>query len=203
MYLKKVSLFLLLPLVCSCGRSFRTAQDITPGHLRERELDWRYGANDIRIQTTAIMKELMDRWYLKSEHHSEYAGKPRITITEVDNQSDQYIALEMVREIFEGVAVNDGRFVMTVGNEKDEAKLDEKIHKITHNKKYEKSENKPSEGSATTPEFLARIRLTKAVTLQPRYEIQDYRMTVLLYDLESQEIVDSAWDVLRKKVQGK
>jgi hypothetical protein len=34
-----------------------------------------------------------------------------------------------------------------------------------------------------------------------RYDIEEYLMTLTLYDLETQEIVDSATDILRKKVQ--
>ena len=32
------------------------------------------------------------------------------------------------------------------------------------------------------------------------YTYEDYRMTVTLYDIETQEAIDSAWDVLCKKV---
>jgi len=56
-------------------------------------------------------------------------------------------------------------------------------------------------GNATAPEFLAKVRITKAVNSDRFYDYEDYRMTVTLYDIDTQEIVDSAWDVLRKRVK--
>jgi hypothetical protein len=34
------------------------------------------------------------------------------------------------------------------------------------------------------------------------FDYEDYRMTVTLYDIETKEAIDSAWDVLSKKVRG-
>lgn len=181
------------------GRKMRTAMDITPGNPVETELDWRYGANDLRIQTTNINKQLMDRWFNKTGYDIGTRGKPRIIITEIDNRTDTYIPSDMVRDIFEGVAVNDGRYVIVVGDSQHEKELDKQVAKITQSSKYANSK-KLSHGNATAPQFLAKVQITKATTMQPKYDIEDYRMTMRLYDIETQEIIDSAWDVFRKKI---
>lgn len=186
-----------------CGRHIRTAKDITPGneHNPNRKmLDWRYGAADIRIQTTKLCRVLMDRWFEKTGYDYSTQEKPRIVITHIDNRTDQYISTDMIRDAFEGVAVNDGRFTITVGDRRDERELDQMMSKISQHPKY----NNPTRletGNATAPELLAKIRITKAINSAARYDIEDYRMTITLYDIETQELVDSAWDVLRKQVR--
>ena len=183
----------------SCGgRNIRMAQDITPGNPQEQRLDWRYGATDIRIQTTKITSQLMDRWYAKTDYNCEI--KPRIVITQIDNRTDCYISTDMIRDIFEGAAVDDGRFTIVVGDTQDEKELDRLMAKIHHDPKYCNS-SKPQYGNASAPQFLGKVRITKAVTSDRNYDYEDYRMTVTLYDVETQEIIDSAWDVLSKRVQ--
>lgn len=194
----------LLALVCagsSCTRHHRTAVDVTPGNPVEKELDWRYGANDIRIQTTKINKTLMDRWYAKTGYRTDRNDRrPRIILTEVDNRSDMFIPTDMIRDIIEGVAINDGRYTIVVGDSKDRAELDELLSQLVTDPKYSRS-SRPDYGEATAPQFLAKMRITKASTTIPNYVLEDYRMTMTLYDIETGEAVDSAWDVLRKKVK--
>lgn len=73
---RKVILLLALMMLSSCAcRSVRIAEDITPGNISCDKLDWRYGAKDIRIQTTKLNKQLMDRWLEKSGYNL-YNGKP-------------------------------------------------------------------------------------------------------------------------------
>lgn len=189
---------LLLSSTSSCHRDIRTAQDITPGHAREK-LDWRYGAGDIRIQTTSITSQLMDRWFCKTGYQNQ-CGRPRIVITEIDNCTDRFISTDMIRDIIESVAVDDGRYTVVVGNQFDECELDNMLMKITHDPKYNNS-SRLQANNATAPQLLAKVRLTKAVTSDRFYDYEDYRMTITLYDIETQEIVDSAWDVLSKKVR--
>lgn len=51
------SLTLIAGTTTSCGRKIRTAEDITPGRVHKSpKMDWRYGAADIRIQTTEDQK---------------------------------------------------------------------------------------------------------------------------------------------------
>jgi hypothetical protein len=183
----------------SCGRNIREAKDITPGNPVETEMSYQYGANDIRIQTTKINKQLMDRWFAKTQYDLAN-GKPRIVITEVDNRTDTYISTDMIRDIIEGVAVNDGRYTIVVGDAKDERELDKLMAKITSDPKYANS-SRLAPSQAKAPQLLAKIRITKAVTQQKRYDIEDYRMTVTLYDIQTQEVIDSAWEVLRKNVE--
>jgi hypothetical protein len=180
-----------------CCRTIRTAEDITPGNPREK-MDWRYGAKEIRIQTTKINQQLLDRWFLKTGYQCE-AGKPRIIITEIDNCTDCYIPTDMIRDIFEGVAIDDGRYTIVVGNEENEQELDYLMCKMNNHPKYN-NETRLQPGRATAPQFLAKVRLTKAVCSDRYYDYEDYRMTVTLYDIETQEAIDSAWDVLSKKV---
>lgn len=182
----------------SCYRSIRTAQDITPGNPSEK-LDWRYGASDIRIQTTKITRQLMERWLCKTGYQFE-AGKARLIISEIDNRTNTYIATDMVRDIIEGVAIDDGRFTIVAGNSADELELDCLMDKISQAPKYQNS-TRLQEGKAIAPEFLAKIRITKAVTSDRFYDYEDYRMTITLYDIETQQAIDSAWDVLRKQVR--
>ncbi|QLH37206.1 MAG: hypothetical protein HWD61_14535 [Parachlamydiaceae bacterium] len=183
---------------CAC-RSVRIAEDITPGNISCDKLDWRYGAKDIRIQTTKLNKQLMDRWLEKSGYNL-YNGKPRIVITEIDNRTDNYIPSDMIRDIIECAAIEDGRYTVVVGNAKDECELDYLMEKILKDPKYANS-SRLQAGNATAPQFLAKIRLTKAITSDRFYDYEDYRMTVTLYDIETQEAIDSAWDVLSKKVR--
>lgn len=182
----------------SCCRSIRTAEDITPGNYCQK-LDWRYGATDIRIQTTKICSQLMDRWYFKTNYQFE-CGNPRIIITQIDNCTDQYISTDMIRDIFEEVAINDGRYKVVVGNMDDENELDYLMDKNNYAPKYNNS-TRLEFGRATAPQFLAKIRLTKAARADRFYTYEDYRMTVTLYNIETQEAIDSAWDVLQKKVK--
>jgi hypothetical protein len=106
----------------------------------------------------------------------------------------------MVRDIFESCSVDDGRFAIVVGDVKDEKELDLLMQKVQTDGKYSNS-SKLTAGQAKAPQFLAKVRLTKAITHQKFFDIEDYRMTVTLYDVETQEAVDSAYDVLRKQVK--
>lgn len=193
-----IALFALMTGTTSCCRHVRTAQDITPGNPCEK-LDWRYGAADIRIQTTKINRQLMDRWFYKTGYQFE-GGKPRIIITDIDNCTDQYIPSDMIRDIIEGVAIDDGRYIVVVGNVRDEMELDFLMDKNCEDPKYQ-NPTRLKEGRATAPEFLGKIRITKAIRSDQFYDYEDYRMTVTLYDIETQEAIDSAWDVLCKKVR--
>lgn len=189
---------LLLTASSCCCRSIRTAEDITPGNPCE-QLDWRYGAGDIRIQTTKLNRQLMDRWFVKTGYSCE-AGKPRIIITNIDNCTDQYIPTDMIRDIFEGVAIDDGRYTIVVGNAMDEQELDDLMGKNVCDPKYS-NRTRLQPGQATAPQFLAKVRITKAIRSDRFYDYEDYRMTITLYDIESQEAIDSAWDVLSKRVR--
>ena len=196
------SLSLILNSCCHAayGRSVRTAIDVTPGHCCATgpRLDWRYGAGDIRIQTMNVSRCLMDRWYAQTGY--DYgAGKPRIVITEVDNRTDQYVALDTMRDVLESVAATDGRFTVVVGDACDECELDNLMAKNVLSPKYNNS-TRLSPGRATAPQFLAKVRLTKAVSSDRRFSYEEYRLAITLYDIETQEIVDTAWDVLHKKV---
>lgn len=184
----------------SCGRHIRTAQDITPGNFRGERLDWRYGAGDIRIQTSKVTAQLMDQWYSRTGC-ADCNPKPRIIITQIDNRTDCYISTDMIRDVFESVAVDDGRFSVIVGDSRDEQELDCLMTKIQRNPKYSNSSRLQS-GQVVAPQFLGKVRITKAMNSDRRYDYEDYRMTVSLYDIETQEIVDSAWDVLSKRVEG-
>ncbi len=200
-YFKGALLAAALLAMCTatgCGRHVRTAEDITPGNSSGTKLDWRYGAQDIRIQTAKINQQIMDRWFAKTGYQCTQ-GKPRIIITEVDNRTNCYIPTDMIRDIIEGVAINDGRYSVVVGNYQDEKELDKLMAKITCDPKYGNS-SKPQFGNATAPQFLGKMRITKAVTSDRFYDYEDYRMTVTLYDIETQEAIDSAWDVLSKRV---
>ncbi len=56
----------LLSLTTSCAsRCVRPAVNITPGSCGEK-MDWRYGATDIRIQTSRVTRQLMDKWYIRA-----------------------------------------------------------------------------------------------------------------------------------------
>lgn len=183
---------------CAC-RNIRTATDITPGNKSCEKLDWRYGAGDIRIQTTKLNQQLMDRWFDKTGYNIHH-GKPRLVITQIDNRTDQYISSDMIRDIIECAAIDDGRYTVVVGDIQDEGELDYFMNKILQDPKYANhSRIQPSK--ATAPQFLVKIRITKAVTCDRFYDYEDYRMTITLYDIETQEAIDSAYDVLRKKVR--
>ncbi len=142
----------------------------------------------------------MDRWLARTGYNC-LNGKPRIIITCIDNRTDHYISTDMIRDIIEGVAIDDGRFTVVVGDSSDEQELDNLMAKITQDPKYANS-SRLTPGQATAPQFLAKVRITKAVTSDHFYDYEDYRMTITLYDIETQEAIDSAWDVLTKKVQG-
>jgi hypothetical protein len=180
-------------------RTIRTAEDITPGNYPCTKMDWRYGAADIRIQTSKVASQIMDRWYAKTMYDCKN-GKPRVVITEIDNCTDMYISTDMIRDIFEGVAIDDGRFTVTVGNACDERELDMLMQKITHDPKYSNC-SRLTPGQATAPQFLGKVRITKAVTSDNFFDYEDYRMTITLYDIETQEAIESSWDVLTKRVQ--
>ena len=197
--MKKQALLALSLLLCSCGRHLRTAEDITPGNPQETCLNWKYGATDIRIQTGKITKELVDRWVARTNYDLSN-GKPRIIVTHVDNRTDMVISNDMIRDIIEHAAVDDGRVTMVVGDTQDEKELDTWLKKITNDPKYARK-SRVDTHAVQAPQFLAKIRIVKALTEQKRYDIEEYLMTLTLYDLETQEIVDSATDLLRKKVQ--
>jgi hypothetical protein len=197
--MKKQALLALSLILAGCGRNIRTAEDVTPGNAKETCLNWKYGATDIRIQTGKITKELVDRWIARTKYDLTN-GKPRIIITHIDNRTDMVISNDMIRGIIEHVAVEDGRVAMVVGDTKDEQELDTWLKKITKDPKYAKK-SRVDNNEAQAPQFLAKIRIVKAMTEQKRYDIEEYLMTLTLYDLETQQIVDSATDILRKKVQ--
>ncbi len=187
--MKKQALLALSLILAGCGRDIRTAVDVTPGNTKETCLNWKYGATDIRIQTGKITKELVDRWIVRTKYDIA-KGKPRIIVTHIDNRTD----------MVEHAAVDDGRVTMVVGDTKDEQELDTWLKKITKDPKYARK-SRVDTNQVQAPQFLAKIRIVKAITEQKRYDIEEYLMTLTLYDLETQEIVDSATDLLRKKVQ--
>jgi hypothetical protein len=192
---------LFIALVCTaCGRNIRTAEDVTPGHMKETCLDWKYGATDIRIQTEKVTDTLMQRWWNVAKGDLPSKGKARIMITEVDNRTDQYISKDMIRDIIEEVAIDDGRFTITVGDMKDSEELDQLLKKVGTDSKY-RSSTQPELHQVTAPQFTAKIRLTKAITHQRRYDLEHYRFSITLYDLQTQEAIDSASDTLYKKVK--
>ncbi len=195
--LMTMTIFCALLFSSTSCRHPRTAVDITPGNYRE-QLDWRYGAADIRIQTTKINRQLMDRWYTKTGYQMN-GCKPRMVITQIDNCTDQYIATDMIRDIIEGVAIDDGRYTIVVGNSSDEREMNYLMQKIQCDPKYSNC-SRLTPGMATAPQFLGKIRITKAVRSDCNYNYEDYRFTVTLYDIETQEAIDSAWDVLSKRV---
>ena len=197
--MKKQALLALTLILAGCGRNIRTAEDVTPGNTKETCLNWKYGATDIRIQTGKITKELVDRWVARTQYDSTH-GKPRIIVTHIDNRTDMVISNDMIRDIIEHAAVEDGRVTMVVGDSKDEQELDTWLKKITKDPKYARK-SRVDKNAVQAPQFLAKIRIVKAITEQKRYDIEEYMMTLTLYDLETQEIVDSATDILRKKVQ--
>ncbi len=197
--MKKYIPIALSIILASCGRDIRTAQDITPGNPKETCLNWKYGATDIRIQTGKITKQLVDRWIART-NYDVAQGKPRIIITHIDNRTDMVIPTDVIRDIVEHVAVDDGRVTMVVGDTKDEQELDHWLKKILKDPKYS-SKTRVENHQVSAPQFLAKIRISKAMTEQKRYDIEDYLMTLTLYDIETQEIVDSATDILRKKVE--
>lgn len=187
-------------LLTGCAsRHIRTAKDITPGHCGHTKLDWTYGANDIRIQTSKLSCCLMDRWFSRTHYNWEESGRPRILITDIDNRTDMYISTDMIRDIFEGVAVDDGRFSIVVGNHKDARELDRLLYRIDEDSKYDRR-SKPILGRVKAPQFLAKVRITKATTRDHFADYEEYRMTMTLYDVETQEVIDSSWDVLKKRV---
>lgn len=194
-----LALMLLLSLTGCCDRRFRTAQDITPGNPSGEILDWRYGASDIRIQTTKLTRQLMERWLIKTGYDYNIC-KPRLIITDIDNRTNCYIATDMIRDIIEGVAINDGRFTVLVGDYQDENELDYLMNKVLRDPKYQNS-SQLKYGNAIAPQFLAKVRITKSVTSDRFFDYENYRMTIILYDIETQEAIDSAWDVLTKKVR--
>jgi hypothetical protein len=197
--MKKQALLALTLILAGCGRNIRTAEDVTPGNAKETCLNWKYGATDIRIQTGKITKELVDRWVVRTKYDIAN-GKPRIIVTHIDNRTDMVISNDMIRDIIEHAAVEDGRVTMVVGDSKDEQELDTWLKKITKDPKYARK-SRVDTNAVQAPQFLAKIRIVKAMTEQKRYDIEEYMMTLTLYDLETQEIVDSATDLLRKKVQ--
>jgi hypothetical protein len=192
----------LLNVSTACGRHIRTARDVTPGNCPATRLDWRYGAGDIRIQTTKINRQLMDRWFAKTGFVWSQGCKPRIIITQVDNRTDCYISTDMIRDIIEGVAIDDGRYSIIVGDCQDEKELDKIMAKISCDPKYSNG-SRLAENGAIAPQFLGKVRITKSTTSDCYYDYEDYRMTVTLYDIETQEAIDSAWDVLSKRVQAR
>ncbi|MCB1149881.1 MAG: hypothetical protein KDK48_06915, partial [Chlamydiia bacterium] len=113
---------------------------------------------------------------------------------------DQYLSTEMIRDIFENVAASDGRFAVVVGNTSDTCELDSLMERILNDPKYANS-SRIKEGQAIAPQFLVKVRITKANNFSPAYLYEDYRMSVTLYDIETQTIVDSAQDLLRKRVK--
>ena len=175
------------------------AYDVTPGNHCGTTLGTAYGAEDLRIQTSKVNRTLMDRWYAETGHMLRQGQRPRVIITEIDNRTDQYIATDMIRDIIEGVAINDGRYTIVVGDRADKQELAGLLYELTHDSKYSNS-SRPQEGQALAPQFLGKIRLTKSISHLPRHDIEEYRMTVTLYDIEQQTAMDSAWDVLRKEV---
>jgi Peptidoglycan-synthase activator LpoB len=194
-----LSLLTAATLTASCGRHIRMAKDITPGNMQEDQLTYKYGANDIRIQTTKINKQLMDRWYFRT-HYDGAQGKPRIVVTQIENRTDTYIPSDVIRDIIEAAAINDGRYSILVGDAKDEQELDQLMNKIQNDPKYANvSRLEPNQAKA--PQFLAKIHLTKTSTELKRSTIEDYRMSVTLYDVQTQEAIDQAYDVLRKQVE--
>ncbi len=197
--MKKQALLALALVLSGCGRNIRTAEDVTPGNAKETCMNWKYGATDIRIQTGKITKELVDRWVARTKYELTN-GKPRIIVTQIDNRTDMVISNDMIRDIIEHVAAEDGRVTMVVGDTKDEQELDTWLKKITKDPKYARK-SRVDNNEVQAPQFLAKIRIVKAFTEQKRYDIEEYLMTLTLYDLETQQIVDSATDILRKKVQ--
>ncbi len=141
----------------------------------------------------------MDSWYRRTGYDCR-KGKPRLIITEIDNRTDQYVCLDMMRDIFESIAVEDGRFTVTVGDARDEAELDYLLDKIVDSDKYS-ADTQLEPCQVIAPRFLAKVRLTKGTNSTRLCDYEEYRLTVTLYDIQTQQVLDSSWDVLRKQVR--
>ncbi len=183
-----------------CGRRYPCVTDVTPGNCHNIELDWHYGIRDMRIQMRNVTSTLMDRWYSKTGYQMEPGLKPRVVITDIDNRTDEYIALDLMRDVIESVAINDGRFSVVVGDTSDEEDLDNWMTRMRQDQKYSAT-TRLTAGQVTAPQFLGKVRLNKAVSSDRRTDFEEYRLTITLYDIETQEALDSAWDVLHKRIQ--
>ncbi len=160
-----IALVLIASSACTRGISI-------PGFRRgekaaAQRVAWQYGANDLRIQATKVNKKLIENWL---EGHE---GKPLLYIAEVDNRTDWHIDTEMLQDIFTNVAINDGRYDVTM--------------------------EEPDTGDI--PVLRATILLTKKATKLKYFEYEDYIMTITVFDNDNQQKIDSAWDILRKRVE--
>jgi hypothetical protein len=165
--------------------------------FRKVPLNYRYGANDIFIQTSRLAKTLMDRWFVETKYIPRSTLKPIIQFGTIENKTDSYISLEMIHDIFESVATLDKRFVVVASHSKDENELDLLLKKQIQSEKYS-DVTRCIPNQVTAPRFLAKLRITKAKSAGSNFDIEDYRMTMTLYDIETQEIIDQAFDLLRK-----
>ena len=199
----KIIRLLILLFICSnsaaCHRSLRTAKDITPANINYEKLDWRYGAQDIRTQTSKLLKQMMDRWFAKTCYNL-LQGKPRLVITEINNKTGQYISTDMIKDIFECSAIEDGRFNILVGDYNDKQELDYFMQRILTDPKHCNNLGLLP-NRAIAPQFLVKVKISNAVTSDRFYDYEDYQMTLTLYDIETQEAIDSLSDVINKKIR--
>ncbi|MBB65571.1 MAG: hypothetical protein CMO81_10970 [Waddliaceae bacterium] len=158
----------------------------------------RYTADDLCYQSALVAKQLIDRWENQFEKQIDKKEKPRLLINDLDNRTDVPLSHKDVSKYLDLIAAKDGRFTVKLGNTQDEQENDMMMDRYLSDPHYS-TDATPDHPNGKAPQFLTKIRLSKAVTSDQVYNYEDYRLSILLYDIETQELIDSAWDVLRKQ----
>ncbi len=187
---------LLLLSATSCSLN-KIAHNFSINNSRATVVDWRYGASEIRIQTCKATRTLIERWLAKTSS-CQSTDCPRIIITKFKNCTDCYIPCEMIRDAVEEAALDDGRFTILMCDPKSEQKLTGCMSKTQRHPKY-RYPAAPSPDGNSGPKFFGKICLTKISSTDPACQLEEYHLALDLYDAETEELVDSAQDILYKK----
>ena len=138
-------------------------------------VDWRYGASEIRVQAGNASRALMERWFATTGHDC-HKIRPRLLIVNFNNETDCYIPQDVVCDAIFRAASDDGRYSMELGA------------------------TNPRINSWHRPTFIGEITLSKELTPGTSCDIEKFRLTIDLYETESKEFIDSAQDILWKKL---
>ncbi len=185
-----------------CRGKIHTVQDLTGTPRIGERIDWRYNAQDVRLQAKYIMKELVTRWYNNTGYKAIHHVTPHIIFAEIENRSDAFISLEAFQDVLHALSIEDTRYTVEVHNVQNERELNALISKMKENPHYAPT-SKVHVDQVLPPQIFAKFYLSHEVSSGNQVEYLDYRMTITFYDFETREPIDSISDTLRKKINTK
>jgi hypothetical protein len=158
---------------------------------------------DIAVQRDGFSKHLaqvtrrvVEGWITRVGYSVERSGKPRVIVTEFENDTDLELTEAELRQLFNQIADNDGRFYAVLATAKTERAKSYLRSHLLDDPYF--SNNSLSGGRDKALQCLATLRLSSRKSSGERLS-DKVVIDLTLYDIENHSIAVSDWDVLDKR----